>query len=91
MPKRIATNRNFLDNSVEYIELNDNGVFYWVAEDYGNIFYSDKSVQRWMPRDFVGSSSFPVNIDFVKDFFEKIGRQFDLTKLPSNVVLNPYE
>lgn len=91
MAKRIATNRNFLDNSVEYIELQDNGVFFWVGEDLGNIFHSDDSVQQWLPENVAAGCSIPVDVDFVRDFFEKIGRQFDASKLPSNAVLYPYQ
>lgn len=91
MPKRIATNRNFADSSVEYIELHDNGVFYWISEDLGNIFHADRSVQRWLPDDNVAGCSFPVDIDFVREFFEKTGRQFDASKLPADVISYPYE
>jgi hypothetical protein len=93
---RIATNKNFIDKSIEYIELHDNGVFFWVAEDLGNIFLrnietGEVVVERWMPKDERAICSFPVDIDFVKDFFIRLEREFDVSKLPSNCVHYPYE
>lgn len=90
MTERIATNRKFYDKSVEYIELHDNGALMWVAEDEGNLFYSDGSVKRWLPRGVRLSCSIPVDVEFVEDFFTEIGRKFDASKLPSNVILYPY-
>lgn len=90
MPKRIATNREFLDKSIEYIELHDNGALMWVAEDLGNIFFEDGSTVRWLPRNGSVICSFPVDIEFVSEFFNKIGRTFDVSKLPSNTIHYPY-
>ncbi len=88
MSKRVATNRNFIDKSIEYIELHDNGVFFWVAEDLGNF---KNMPGRWLPDDCdLIATSFPVDVEFVREFFAKIGRTFDVTKLPSNVVQYPY-
>ena len=96
MTKRIATNRNFDDKSIEYIELHDNGVFFWVAEDRANVFLKTKEgdivdIVRWRPENEDVCCSFPVDIDFVKEFFTKIGRTFDESKLDVNVVRYPYE
>lgn len=90
MPKRIATNRKFYDKSVEYIELHENGALMWVAEDEGNLFFSDGSVKRWLPEGEKVSCSFPVDVEFVESFFAEIGRTFDASKLPSNTILYPY-
>jgi hypothetical protein len=90
MPKRIATNRDFLDKSIEYIELHENGALIWVAEDLGNIFMKDGSIVRWLPPNENVSCSFPVDIEFVSEFFKKIGRTFDVSKLPSNTIHYPY-
>jgi len=90
MPKRIATNRKFYDKSVEYIELHENGALMWVAEDEGNVFYKDGTIKRWLPEDETVVCSFPVDIDFVREFFAKIGRTLDISKLPSNVIQYPY-
>jgi hypothetical protein len=88
-PKRIATNRDFRDKSVEYIELHENGALMWVAEDEGHLYDDNGNYYcSWSPSP-VGCS-FPVDIEFVQDFFTKIGRKLDLTKLPSNAILHPY-
>jgi hypothetical protein len=63
----------------------------------GNIFLRNIEtgevvvVEHWMPKDERAACSFPVDIDFVKDFFSKIGREFDVSKLASNCVHYPYE
>jgi hypothetical protein len=94
MAKRIATNRDFMDKSVEYIELHDNGALMWVAEDEGNIFIKDDDsaihTVRWLGDNETMSCSFPVDIDFVAEFFTKIGRSLDLSKLPTNTIHYPY-
>ena len=94
MAKRIATNRDFMDKSVEYIELHDNGALMWVAEDEGNIFIKDDDGEirpvRWLRDNETMSCSFPVDIDFVAEFFTKIGRNLDISKLPTNTIHYPY-
>jgi hypothetical protein len=81
MKKRLCTNRDFIDNSVEYISIDDNGYFWWEGEENGG-----PENTRWE-----SSFGFLVDLDFVKDFFIKCGRSLDISKLPPNYKLNPYQ
>jgi hypothetical protein len=72
--KRLATNRDFEDGSWEAIEIGDNGVFWWVASDKG-----------------LGvDSAFMACLEDVEEFFEKVGRKLDISRLPANYVIDPY-
>jgi hypothetical protein len=72
--KRLATNRDFEDGSWEAIEIDDNGVFWWVASDKGLGAYS----------------AFMATLEDVEEFFEKVGRKLDISRLPANYVVDPY-
>jgi hypothetical protein len=72
--KRLATNRDFEDGSWEAIEIGDNGVFWWVASDEG-----------------LGAfSAFMAALEDVEEFFERVGRKLDISRLPANYVIDPY-
>jgi hypothetical protein len=73
--KRLATNRDFEDGSWEAIEIDHNGVFRWLACDKG-----------------LGAfSSFMATLEDVEEFFEKVGRKLDISRLPANYVVDPYK
>ena len=87
-PIRLITNRKFMDEkSVEWIEIDERGVFFWKAEDFSfHYFYPDLYTE-----DDSVLSSFPVTLEFVQDMFKDNGRELDVSKLPKNYVANPYE
>lgn len=85
--KRLITNRKFCDGkSVEWIEIAENGVFFWVAEDYSFFYFYPELYDE----DDAICSSFPVTLEFVEDMFEENGRKLDISLLPANYVANPY-
>ena len=78
-PIRLITNRDFPDGkSVEWIEINSFGFMTWKADDYSM-------------KDNIVSCAFPVDLEFVEEFFQKMGRVLEKTKLPENVVFDPYK
>ncbi len=74
---RIATCKSYSSDSQDWIEIDQNGVMFWKGEDL-----SDKNIETGF--------SFPVDIDFVSNFFKSIDRVLDEKKLPLNAILHPY-
>jgi len=84
-PIRLATYKDFPVNAllrdmgekevVEWLEIDGNYIF-WRATDIIDGLYVE--------------CCFAVDIEFVEEFFERAGRQFDKSKLPANVRLHPY-
>ena len=61
---RVLTNRNFPDGkSYEVIEQDHTGQYYWRAEDYS---MGTEPVE----------CCFPVDLEFVKDKFKELGREY---------------
>ncbi len=79
-PIRLATNRDYEDNSIEWIEIDHLGFFYWKGEDDLTLKHLGLGM----------SFSFLVDLPFVEEFFAKLGRTLDKSKLPTNYVVNPY-
>lgn len=101
--KRLASYNQYPDGlSKEWIEIDEYGTMFWKAEDYSELFKSlvlnkcetkediERALNDGKNDCFVTSCSFPVDVDFVKEFFQKCGRQLDVSLLPENTCLNPY-
>lgn len=56
----------------------------WIEIDQNGVMF-------WKGEDLSTGFSFPVDVEFVSKFFDSLGRDFDVHKLPSNVVLYPYD
>lgn len=74
--KRLCTIR-YDDKSYEAIEIDDLGFMFWTA------------VER-MPDGTEVTACFPTGVEMVEDVFTRAGRVFEVSKLPTNAVLNPY-
>lgn len=76
---RLCTNRAFEGRDYEAIEIDERGVMYWVAAEFD-------------PEDGreTAGAAFPCDIEFVAEFFERVGRQLDRSRLPANAVLQPW-
>lgn len=86
---RICTIKDYPDGvSKEWIEIDENGFMYWKADDYSELFLSKLISSIKDPK--ILSSSFVVDIDFVKEFFHRANRTLDVDKLPSNTKFDPY-
>lgn len=59
-------------NTREWIEITPDGWMSWKCVD--NMLYENCEV----------GASFPVDLEFVKEFFERAGRKLDVSKLPAN-------
>lgn len=101
--KRLASYNQYPDGqSKEWIEIDEYGTMFWKAEDYSELFKflvqnkckTKEDIQRVLKDSknvcLISRCSFPVDIDFVKEFFDKCGRQLDVSLLPENVCLHPY-
>ena len=88
--KRILTNRNFPDGkSVEFIERDETGQFYWRAIDYSMcnpevLVLNFKLIEAGLASEELSSSvvecCFPVEEWFVKEKFEEVGRTYDASR-----------
>lgn len=88
--KRLITNRTYPDaKSYDCIEIDEHGTFFWTAIDEGEALNKNTGEVMLNVFDPV-SCSFPVDLDFVSDFFKKMDRELDLSLLPSNYNANPY-
>ena len=92
--------------SKESIEIDEYGTMFWKAEDYSELFklfVSKKGLNYFVKKEniekvlndvendyLIVNCSFPVDIYFVENFFEKCGRILDRSLLPENVCLFPY-
>lgn len=75
-PTRILTIPHVDKNAKEFIEVDLHGTIWWKSEE-----------------DISGSTvsaGFPVTVEFVADKFVEQGRDFDVAKLPSHTIHNPY-
>jgi hypothetical protein len=86
---RICTIKDYPDNvSKEWIEIDESGFMYWKADDYSELFFSQFIPSIKDPK--IISASFVVDLDFVKEFFQRANRELEVDKLPANVKFDPY-
>lgn len=82
---RVATNR--IDSkTVESIEQSSNGCLFWTTDE--ELTLVDQKTNQTIVQQL--GASIPVDLQFVEEFFAKLGRSFDATLLRFKPIANPY-